>query len=268
MKMKFMRATGVPVLVLVLAACSGSATKTSTPTSPTTSTTPVIVINAPVPASPGDGATATGWPTLTVNNATRSGPAGTLVYRFDLATGPDFSNITVTASVAEGAGQTSFTPAVTPLPADQSVLYWRAVAIDPQNAVQSPPSTTQSFREANPPTRAAQIAQQQGRTLWSGAIPTGDPGHATMGNGWGVGTLVSFDGVVFVSPELDQLQIFDCMDRGMSPQAAIDWLHGHGYSTQAVFYPDTGSGIPVIGFPHQYIAFVSGRWDMTLRSGA
>lgn len=268
MQMKLIRATSVSVLVLVLGACSGGVTKTSTPTSPTGPTTAVIVINAPVPASPSDGAAAVGWPTLTVNNATRSGPAGTLVYRFDLATGPDFANITVTSSVPEGAGQTSFTPAVTPLPADQSVLYWRAVAIDPQNAVQSPPSTTQSFKENNPPSLAAQIATQQGRALWSGAIPPGDPGHATMGNGWGVATLVSFDGAVFLSPELDELQIFDCMDRGMSPQAAIDWLHGHGYSTQAVFYPDTGSGIPVIGFPHQYIAFVNGRWDMTLRAGA
>ncbi len=267
MQKQTMRATSVCTLMFALAACSSSATKTSTPTAPTTSAAPVIVINAPVPVSPADGTSSTGWPALTVNNAVRTGPAGSLVYRFDLSTTSDFTNITITSSVAEGGGQTSFTPNVTPLPPDQSVLYWRAVAIDPQNAVQSPPSATQSFKEANPPSKAATIAAQQGRALWPGAVPPGTPGHATMGNGWGIGMLASFDGVVFLSPELDQLQWFDCVDRGMTPQAALDWMHGNGYPTQAVFYPDTGSGIAVVGFAHQYAAFTNGRWDMTLRSG-
>jgi hypothetical protein len=250
------------VLAVVLAGC-GSATQTSTPTTPTTPVT-AVVINAPVPVSPVGGAVAQGWPTLTVNNAVRTGPAGTLTYRFDISTAQDFSNITVTASVPEGAGQTSFTPNVTPLPADQATLYWRAVAIDSQNQVQSQPSATQSFLESNPPSKAAQIAQQQGVVLWPGAIPTGTPGQATLGNGWGVGTLVSFDGVQFLSPTIDELQVFDCMDRGMAPQAAIDWMHGHGYSTPAAWFPD----VAVIGFAHQYMAFISGHWDMVLRAGA
>jgi hypothetical protein len=224
----------------------------------------VIVINAPVPVSPADGTSSTGWPTLTVNNAIRTGPAGTLVYRFDLSTTSDFSNITITSSVPEGAGQTSFIPNVTPLPADQTVLYWRAVAIDPQNAVQSPPSAALSFKEVNPPSRAAAIAAQQGVVLWPGQVPPGNPGNATMGNGWGIGTLVSFDGVVFLSPTIDELQVFDCMDRGMAPQAAIDWMHSHGYGTPAAWFPD----VAVIGFAHQYLAFISGRWDMVLRAGA
>src|SRR5262249_49572559 len=155
-----------------------------------------------------------------------------------------------------------------PLPADQTTLYWRAVAIDSQSAVQSPASKTQTFKENNPPTKAAQIAQQQGRTLWSGAVPPGTPGHAVMGNGWDVGTRTSFDGVTFLSPDVDALQWFDCVDRGMAPQAALDWMRANGYSTQAVFYPDTGSGIPVVGFPHQYIALESGIWEMVLRAGA
>jgi hypothetical protein len=187
-----------------------------------------------------------------------------LTYRFDISTTSDFSNIIVTASVPEGAGQTSFTAAVTPLPTDQTVIYWRAVAIDPVNAVQSPASATQSFKESNPPSKAGQIAQQQGRVLWSGAVPPGNTGQATLGPGWGVGNLVSFDGVAFQSPELDQLQIFDCLDRGMSPQQAIDFLHSHGYATAAVYY----SEVAAIGFNHQYMALVSGRWELVLRAGA
>jgi hypothetical protein len=263
MQIQTIRLAGVCALPFALGACSGNATKTSTPTTPTPAP---IVINAPTPASPADGASAVGWPTLTVNNSTHTGAVGTLQYRFDVSTVSDFSNIIVTGSVVEGSGQTSYTPNVTPLPPDQSTLYWRSVAMDSQNAVQSSPSTTQSFKENNPPTKAAQIAAQQGVTLWPGVVPSGTPGQATMGNGWGVGQLVSFDGVAFLSPTLDELQIFDCMDRGMSAQQAIDFLHSHGYSTQAVSYPDVGGG--VIGFPHQYLAFEGGRWDMVLRAGA
>jgi hypothetical protein len=245
--------------VLLLAAACGSTTGPA-PTPPTAS----IVINAPTPASPADGTVSTGWPTLTINNATRTGPAGTLTYRFDVSATSDFANIVVTASVAEGAGQTSFTPNVTPLPADHSTLFWRAVAIDAQHSIQSSASTTQSFRESNPSSQAARIAAQQGVTLWPGAIPPGTPGQATMGNGWNVANLVSYDGVAFVSPTIDELQVFDCMDRGMQPQAAIDWMHGHGYGTPAAWFPD----VAVIGFAHQYIALINGRWDMVLRAGA
>ena len=166
--------------------------------------------------------------------------------------------------MAEGSGQTSFTPSVTPGPADQTTLYWRAVATDAVNQVTSPASTTESFKFSNPPTRAALIAQQQGVVLWPGAVPTGTPGKAVIGNGWDIGNLVSFDGTRFLSPTLDELQVFDCMDRGMQPQQAIDWMHGHGYGTPAAWFPD----ISVIGFAHQYLALISGRWDMVLRSGA
>lgn len=263
MLMKTIRATSVCALILAVGACSGSATQTATPTTPT-STTPSIVINAPIPVLPADGSTTTGWPTLVVNNAIRTGPAGALVYRFDISTTSDFNNITVTGSVAEGSGQTSFTPNVTPLPADQTTLYWRAVAIDAVNQITSPASATTSFKFSNPPTRAAQIAQQQGVILWPGAVPSGTPGNAQIGNGWNIATLVSFDGVPFLSPTLDELQVFDCMDRGMQPQQAIDWMHSHGYSTSAAWFPD----IAVIGFAHQYLALISGRWDMVLRAGS
>jgi hypothetical protein len=255
------RASSVCAAVLAVGACSGSATKTATPTNPTPT---AIVINAPVPAAPSDGTTSTGWPTLTVNNSTRTGPAGSLVYRFDVSSTSDFNNIIVTSTVPEGSGQTSYTPTLSPGPADQSTLYWRAVAIDPINMVASSASATQSFKYSNPPTKAGQIAAQQGVVLWPGVVPPGAPGGATMGNGWNIATLVSFDGVQFLSPTIDELQLFDCMDRGMQPQQAIDWMHSHGYSTPAAWFPD----VAVIGFAHQYLALIGGRWDMVLRAGA
>jgi hypothetical protein len=199
-----------------------------------------------------------------VNNAIRTGPAGAIVYRFDISTTSDFNNIVATGTVAEGGGQTSFTPNVSPLPADQTTFYWRAVAIDPLNQVSSPASATVSFKFSNPPTKAQLVAQQEGAVLWPGAVPPGTPGNAVMGNGWGVGNVVSFNGVGFLTPTLDELQVFDCLDRGMQPQQAIDWMHGHGYATQAAWAPE----VSVIAFAYQYIALINGRWDMVLRSGA
>jgi hypothetical protein len=85
-----------------------------------------------------------------------------------------------------------------------------------------------------------------------------------MGDGWGVGNPVSFTGVTFVSPPLEELQVFDLLDRGMDPQAAIDWMHSNGYATQAAYYPS----VAVIGFQYQYLALISGAWNVVLKVGA
>jgi hypothetical protein len=122
----------------------------------------------------------------------------------------------------------------------------------------------QTFTFGYPPSVAQQLAQQEGATLWPLAQPTGAPGNATLGNFWTVTQARSFSGVSFLSPPIDALQIFDLMDRGMDPQAAIDWMHANGYATSASYYPS----IAVIGFSYEYMAYVNGRWDLVLRVGA
>ena len=85
-----------------------------------------------------------------------------------------------------------------------------------------------------------------------------------MGGFWNVEFVTSFNGVRFLNPPLDQVRIFDLLDRGLDPQAAIDWMHGNGYPTQGVWY----ASVAAIGFPYEYMAFINGRWDIVLRSGA
>jgi hypothetical protein len=75
---------------------------------------------------------------------------------------------------------------------------------------------------------------------------------------------VSFDGVRFLNPPIDEVRIFDLLDRGMDPQGAIDWMNGHGYPTIAAFYPP----VNVIGFQFEYLAFINGQWDIVLKVGA
>jgi hypothetical protein len=222
---------------------------------------PAVVLGAPVPVGPLTGAQTVDRPTFTVANVTRQGPAGAIVYRFEISTNSAFSPVAITASVAEGQGQTSFTPAGSLTP--NQTHYWRATAIDQSNGVSSPASPVHSFTPS-PPTPQSLLAAQLGVSLWPGVQPPGTNGHARMGANWDVQTLRSFDGVTFVSPPIEALRLFDLLDRGLDPDGAIAWMKSNGYPSTAAYYPS----VQVIGIPYEYIALINGRWDLVLRAGA
>ena len=208
----------------------------------------VVTINAPTAISPANGALTPVRPTFTVSNVTREGATSPITYEFDISTTSGFGSILVRITVGEGQGQTSFTPS-SDLPANTS-LFWRAIGMDAASGVAGPPSAAQAFTT--------------GSAIWSGAQPPGTNGHAVLGDNWQTQQLVSFNGISFTSPTLDQLQVFDLIDRGMNPQGAIDWMHANGYSTDAAYF----SNVNVIGFQFSYLALVRGRWDLVIRSGA
>ena len=221
----------------------------------------VISISAPVPVSPLSGAVTIDRPQLTVANAAKAGPAGAITYRFEVADNTGFNPVLFTSTVAEGSGQTSVTPA-TSLSTGRT-LFWRATALDSANSLSSAASTAQSFT-ANPASAAGLIAQRQGVVLWPGTQPPGASGRASLGPGWGVGTLRDFMGNQFSSPPLEVLRVFDLIDRGMDPDPAIGWMKSNGYPTVAVWYPS----VAAIGFPAQYMALIAGSWELVLRVGA
>jgi hypothetical protein len=222
---------------------------------------PAITINSPVPLSPLTGTQTTTRPALRVANATRSGPAGAITYRFEIATASTFGSIIAVGTVGEGVNETGFIPA-NDLPVD-TTLFWRAIALDSANGVSSAPSAAQSFTTSRP-SAASIIAAQMGVTLWPGAQPPGSSGHATMGHSWNIDNVRSFDGVLFLSPRLEVLRTFDLLDRGLDPQGAIDFMKSNGYPTGAVYYP----AVLAIGFQYEYLALVNGAWDLVIRAGA
>jgi hypothetical protein len=227
---------------------------------------PAIKIGTPTPVAPLNGTTSTGWPTFTVSDASKSGPVGPLVYRFDIATSTDFTTIALTGTVSETPGQTSFTPSASQPAPPQTALFWRAPAIDPVNVVASLPSATQGFTYSAPPSQAAIIAGLEGVVLWPGAQPPGTNGHATLGDHWDVANQTAYTGAVFLSPTIDEIRTFDLLDRGLDPQSAIDWMHANGYPNSAAYYPN----VAVIGFMYEYMAYNNGngRWDLVLKAGA
>jgi hypothetical protein len=224
---------------------------------------PPITLNAPAAIGPMNGAQTGPQPAFRVSNAGRAGPTGPITYKFEIDTASTFTSIIVTGSSAEGGSETSYTPS-SDLPLN-GTLYWRATAIDAANGVTSTPSAVQSFTPM-PPSQASVVAAQLGVPLWPGVQPSGTLGHATMGNFWNVVLITSWDGVTFLTPPVDQLQIFDLLDRGMDPEAAINWMHANGYSTNAAYY----ASVKVIGFSFEYMALNpgNGRWDNVRKVGA
>jgi hypothetical protein len=105
---------------------------------------PEVVLQTPVLTGPG--ATATGTATLSVANVQRSGPAGDIVYQFDVADTSDFGHIVFSTTVAEQSGtQTSVTVPQGALTSG-ATFYLRVKATDTTNSISTGYSTATSFQ--------------------------------------------------------------------------------------------------------------------------
>jgi hypothetical protein len=217
-----------------------------------------------VAVSPLAGATVDPRPVLTVVNAVRTGTiTGNVTYTFDVADNPGFSPLTVTGSAPEGAGITTFT-----LTADLTggkTYYWRAAAVDVSDGVTSPASSPQSVTTVSLST-AQKIAAAEGLNLWPGTQPPGTPGQTVLGDGWGVVSTADFQGNPFVSPTVENLRVFDLLDRGMNPNLVLGWMNSNGYGTAAVYYGSVAQG--VFGFSQNYMTLIGTSWTLVKRVGA
>jgi hypothetical protein len=115
-----------------------------------------VTLSTPVPASPAAGATVGGAPTLTVNNVQRTGPAGQIVYRFEVSNSSTFGSTLAVATVAEQGGGTTSTTINANL--GNGNYFWRVQASDPSNAI------TTAFSGASPFT--VQLFDLQKANIW------------------------------------------------------------------------------------------------------
>jgi hypothetical protein len=101
-----------------------------------------VVINPPGLVSPiGGAAVSSDTPTLTVNDASHSGPAGAITYLFQVAKDQAFTSGLVQHTSAEGSSQTTYT--VGSALADGTTYYWHVQASDGSHS--SNWSNTESF---------------------------------------------------------------------------------------------------------------------------
>jgi hypothetical protein len=107
---------------------------------------PEVVLGTPVLSSPANGASAFSPLTLTINNVSRSGPAGAISYRVEVAQNEAFSNVIFATDAPEqGGAQTTVTAAVSGL-SDGATYFWRARATDTGNNITTDYSSPASFR--------------------------------------------------------------------------------------------------------------------------
>jgi hypothetical protein len=101
------------------------------------------MISAPVPLSPPNGGMTDARPVLTVADATRSGPVGAVIYRFEIADNAVFAPILITATVPEKPAQTWFALMTDLVP--NKTYFWQVTAVDQTNSFASQPSAARSF---------------------------------------------------------------------------------------------------------------------------
>ena len=103
-----------------------------------------VVLQAPTLLSPLNNVEVNEAPVLVLNNVQRTGPAGEIVYRFEVSETPSFATLVYTATVTEQRG-TVTQHQIVGKPEDK-IYYWRARASDAENAVTTAYSATGSFK--------------------------------------------------------------------------------------------------------------------------
>jgi len=102
-----------------------------------------VTLGTPLLSAPGAGATVGGQPTLTVSNVSRTGPAGAIVYRFEVSQSSTFASVLAAATASEQAGGT--TSATINAGLGNGNYFWRVQASDPSNAITTAYSTVSPF---------------------------------------------------------------------------------------------------------------------------
>jgi hypothetical protein len=105
---------------------------------------PQVVIGAATLVAPAAGATLGDKGSLTVSNASVTGPAGQIVYRFEVSDSNAFTNLVFASSVNQTSGSTS--ASMTAKLVTNGNYFWRVQVSDPTTGVVGPYSTVGSFK--------------------------------------------------------------------------------------------------------------------------
>jgi hypothetical protein len=106
---------------------------------------PAVIIQTPVLGDPPNNGSADEQPTLNVNTVQRTGPAGPIFYRFEVAEASSFSSLVYTATVAERT-DLSYTPHKVTTKLAEKTYFWRVRASDPASGATSQYSSAAQFK--------------------------------------------------------------------------------------------------------------------------
>jgi hypothetical protein len=105
---------------------------------------PQVLLSTPTAASPSSSQTLGAQVTLTVGNVQKTGPAGQVLYRFQVADSSSFTNIVFDSTVPEQSGGSTSVSVTANL--NNGTYWWRAQASDASNGVTTPYSAATSFQ--------------------------------------------------------------------------------------------------------------------------
>ena len=107
---------------------------------------PEVILLQPVLGDPAANATVGDTPVLNVVTVPRTGPAGPVFYRFEIAEASSFATLVYAATVPERTDLFGYTPHTVARKLEKKTYFWRVQATDPQNAVTSPYSAVGQFK--------------------------------------------------------------------------------------------------------------------------
>jgi hypothetical protein len=125
--------------------CSDGQTEGPNAKAKTFTVGPEVVIQAPVLGDPAPNTTVGESPVLNVNKVQRTGPAGTIVYRFEISEQSTFTPLVYSASVTERP-DLPYTPHTVTAKLQEKTYFWRVQATDPSNGVTGPYSAGANFK--------------------------------------------------------------------------------------------------------------------------
>jgi hypothetical protein len=106
---------------------------------------PEVILQTPLLGDPQPNASVSDEPVINVNTVRRTGPAGQIFYRFEIAESAAFNPLVYTATVPERT-DLPYTPHLVARKLDEKTYFWRALATDPSNGVTSPYSAVSQFK--------------------------------------------------------------------------------------------------------------------------
>lgn len=107
---------------------------------------PQVILQTPVLGDPPANATVGDQPILNVVAVQRTGPAGPIFYRFEIAEAASFATLVYTATVPERTDLFGYTPHTVARKLEEKTYFWRVLATDPSNDVSSPYSAIAQFK--------------------------------------------------------------------------------------------------------------------------
>ena len=135
---------------------------------------PEVILQTPVRGDPQNNAVVGGQPTLNVNAVSRTGPAGQIVYRFEVSESASFASLVDAATVTERS-DLPYTPHLVATKLSATTYFWRVQASDPSNAVTTGYSSTGQF--------TVQLFDIAKATFWDNPSDTGS---------WPVGARITY----------------------------------------------------------------------------